>query len=137
MTKTGPCLTQSSDGAGDEVRFFSASDGTSIACTVIRPKTDPVAVVAFIHDIAVASRLYTPMADSLAGQGYIVIMMDIRGHGYSKGEPGDVPAGASLVKDARDFFPLRKRGGGGRTAPHRYGAQPRYVYMDGDIAVVL
>ena len=89
---------------GDEVRFFSASDGTSIACTVIRPKTDPVAVVAFIHGIAVASRLYTPMADSLAGQGYIVIMMDIRGHGYSKGEPGDVPAGASLVKDARDFF---------------------------------
>ena len=65
---------------GDEVHFFSASDGTSIACTVIRPKTDPVAVVAFIHGIAVASRLYTPMADSLAGQGYIVIMMDIRGH---------------------------------------------------------
>lgn len=88
----------------DEVRFFTASDGTPIACTVIRPQTDPVAVVAFIHGVAVASRLYTPMADFLAGQGYVVIMMDIRGHGFSHGEPGDVPGGASLLKDVRDFF---------------------------------
>lgn len=88
----------------DEVRFFTASDGTSIACTVIWPQADPVAVVAFIHGIAVASRLYTPMADMLAADGYLVTMMDIRGHGFSEGEPGDVPTGASLLKDARDFL---------------------------------
>ena len=87
-----------------EVRFFDAYDSTPIACTIIRPQTDPLGIVLVIHGIGVRAKAYLSLADSLAQKGYITYLMDIRGHGHSGGESGDAPTDSSLLKDARDFY---------------------------------
>jgi len=87
-----------------EVRFFDAYDSTPIACTIVKPQTDPLGIVLVIHGIGVRAKAYLSLADSLAQEGYITYLMDIRGHGHSGGESGDAPADSSLLKDARDFY---------------------------------
>ena len=89
---------------GEEVRFFTSFDGTELACTIVRPKTNSKATVLFIHGIGARAHLYLPMADHLAENGYTIYMLDIRGHGFSHGVPGHMPSKDAMQKDILHFY---------------------------------
>lgn len=82
---------------------FPTYDGTMLSYTFL-PNDSARFVVAIIHGIAAHSLLYVPLGDSLVASGGKVYLLDIRGHGVSAGEPGDVPDSETLAKDARAFF---------------------------------
>ena len=89
---------------GEEVLFFTSFDGTELACTIVRPKTNSKATVLFIHGIGARAHLYLPMADYLAENGYTIYMFDIRGHGFSHGVPGHMPSKDAMDKDILHFY---------------------------------
>ena len=86
-----------------EHRSFASYDGTRLSYTFMENDSARFAV-AFIHGIAAHSLLYLPLGDSLVAAGGRVYLLDIRGHGSSDGEPGDVPDDEALAKDAHAFF---------------------------------
>ncbi|MCS7211102.1 MAG: lysophospholipase, partial [Chloroherpetonaceae bacterium] len=86
------------------VCYFTSFDLTPIAYRLILPAKEPNMVVAFIHGIAAQSKLYLPLADSLARRGIATALLDLRGHGCSGGPRGDVPSLDALVRDVRLFL---------------------------------
>lgn len=86
-----------------EHRTFSSYDSTQLSYTFMEHDSARFAV-AFIHGIAAHSLLYVPLGDSLVAAGGRVYLLDIRGHGVSAGDPGDVPDDEALARDARAFF---------------------------------
>ena len=89
---------------GEEVRFFPTYDNIPLACTVIRPDVPKKGVVLFIHGLGARSNMYLPLADEIAENGYIIYLLDIRGHGYSHGVPGHMPSGNAMAKDIKHFY---------------------------------
>ena len=61
-------------------------------------------VVLFIHGIGARSNLYLPLADEIAKHGYKIYLLDIRGHGYSKGLSGHMPFKDTMAKDIKYFY---------------------------------
>ena len=88
----------------EEVRFFPAYDNVPLACTIIRPDTPKKGVVLFIHGLGARSNLYLTLADEFAANGYIIYLLDIRGHGYSHGVNGHMPSSDAMEKDIHHFF---------------------------------
>ncbi len=89
---------------GEEVRFFPSYDKTNLAVTVLHPKSELKGIVLFIHGVAARSKLYLPLADELNQSGFAVYLLDLRGHGWSQGEPGIVPNKNSISKDVSYFY---------------------------------
>ncbi len=90
--------------AGEEVRFFPSYDNVSLACTVMRPDKPSQGVVLFIHGLGARANLYLTMADEFVANGYIIYLLDIRGHGYSHGVSGHMPSSDAMEKDINHFF---------------------------------
>ena len=90
--------------SGQEIRFFTSYDNTSLACTVIHPEKPSQGVILFIHGIGARANLYLPLADELAANGYTIYLLDIRGHGYSQGVKGHMPTGDTMAKDIKHFY---------------------------------
>ena len=90
--------------SGQEIRFFTSYDNTSLACTVIHPEKPSQGVILFIHGIGARANLYLPLADELAANGYTIYLLDIRGHGYSQGVKGHMPTGDAMAKDIKQFY---------------------------------
>ena len=90
--------------SGQEIRFFTSYDNTSLACTVIHPEKPSQGVILFIHGIGARANLYLPLADELAANGYTIYLLDIRGHGYSQGVKGHMPTGDAMAKDIKHFY---------------------------------
>jgi len=88
----------------EEVRFFPSYDNIPLACTVIRSKTPQKGVILFIHGLGARSNIYLPLADQFAENGYIIYLLDIRGHGYSQGIKGHMPSSDSMGKDIHHFY---------------------------------
>ena len=89
---------------GEEVRFFPSYDNVQLACTIIHTKKAQRGAVLFIHGIGARSNLYLPLADELAKNGYNIYLLDIRGHGYSKGISGHMPSKDAMAKDIKYFY---------------------------------
>ena len=89
---------------GEEVRFFPSYDNVPLACTIIRAKKSTEGIILFIHGIGARSNLYLPLADVLAENGYTIYLLDIRGHGYSKGISGHMPSKDAMAKDIKHFY---------------------------------
>tara|TARA_Y100000590_G_scaffold462516_1_gene626826 strand:- start:1242 stop:2201 length:960 start_codon:yes stop_codon:yes gene_type:complete len=90
--------------SGEEVRFFPSYDKVQLACTIIHTKELQKGVVLFIHGIGARSNLYLPLADEIAKHGYKIYLLDIRGHGYSKGLSGHMPFKDTMAKDIKYFY---------------------------------
>ena len=90
--------------SGEEIRFFTSYDNTSLACTIIHPEKPSQGVILFIHGIGARANLYLPLADELAANGYTIYLLDIRGHGYSQGVKGHMPTGDTMAKDIKHFY---------------------------------
>ena len=89
---------------GEEVRFFPSYDNMPLASTVIRPEMPTKGVILFIHGLGTRSNVYLPLADELAANGYIIYLLDIRGHGYSHGVKGHMPSSDAMGKDIHHFY---------------------------------
>ena len=63
----------------------------------------PKGAVLFIHGLGARSNMYLTLADELATNGYIIYLLDIRGHGYSQGVRGHMPSSDAMVKDIKYF----------------------------------
>jgi alpha-beta hydrolase superfamily lysophospholipase len=61
-------------------------------------------VILFIHGLGARSNVYLPLADGLAEDGYIIYLLDIRGHGYSHGAKGHMPSSDAMGKDIQHFY---------------------------------
>ena len=89
---------------GEEVRFFPSYDNVPLASTVIRPEMQTKGVILFIHGLGARSNVYLPLADELAANGYIIYLLDIRGHGYSHGVKGHMPSSDAMEQDIHHFY---------------------------------
>ena len=89
---------------GEEVRFFPSYDNVPLACTVIPPDKPSKGAILFIHGLGARSNLYLTLADEFAANGYIIYLLDIRGHGYSHGVKGHMPSSDAMGKDINHFF---------------------------------
>ncbi len=89
---------------GEEVRFFPSYDNVPLASTVIRPEMPKKGVILFVHGLGARSNVYLPLADELAANGYIIYLLDIRGHGYSHGVKGHMPSSDAMGKDIYHFY---------------------------------
>ena len=89
---------------GEEVRFFPSYDNVPLACTVIHPDKPSKGAILFIHGLGARSNLYLMLADEFAANGYIIYLLDIRGHVYSHGVKGHMPSSNAMGKDIHHFF---------------------------------
>ena len=89
---------------GEEVRFFPSYDNVPLACTVMRPDEPSKGVILFVHGLGARANLYLTMADEFVASGYIIYLLDIRGHGYSHGVSGHMPSSNSMEKDINHFY---------------------------------
>ena len=89
---------------GEEVRFFPSYDNVPLASTIIRPETPKKGIILLIHGLGARSNMYLPLADELAANGYIIYLLDIRGHGYSHGVKGHMPSSDAMGKDIHHFY---------------------------------
>ena len=89
---------------GEEVRFFPSYDNVPLASTVIRSEMQTKGIILFIHGLGARSNVYLPLADELAANGYIIYLLDIRGHGYSHGVKGHMPSSDAMGKDIHHFY---------------------------------
>ena len=88
---------------GEEVRFFPSYDNVPLASTVIRPDMPTKGVILFIHGLGTRANMYLTLADEFAANGYIIYLLDIRGHGYSQGVRGHMPSSDAMAKDIKYF----------------------------------
>ncbi len=81
----------------------TAPDGVEIAYRVWRAETRPGVVahkaIVVIPGIGYHGVPYAVVSDFLSGDGYVVVAVDLRGHGRSGGMRGRVPTSAELVVD--------------------------------------
>ena len=89
---------------GEEVRFFPSYDNVPLACTVIHPDKLSKGAILFIHGLGARANLYLTLADEFAANGYIIYLLDIRGHGYSHGVNGHMPSSDAMGKDIHHFY---------------------------------
>ncbi len=89
---------------GEEVRFFPSYDNVPLACTVIHPETPSKGAILFIHGLGARSNLYLTLADEFSENGYIIYLLDIRGHGYSHGVRGHMPSSDAMGQDIHHFY---------------------------------
>ena len=87
---------------------FTTADGLKIVFRSWRPRSQPRAVVAIVPGFNSHSGYYTWAAGQLAGEGYAVSAIDLRGRGKSDGERFYVETFANYVADVAAFVQLAK-----------------------------
>lgn len=123
---------------------FAARDGTSLAYRHYDPtdRTGNKGTVVLVHGSSATSESMHPLAMTLAGAGYAVNALDVRGHGAS-GRKGSISYVGQIEDDISDFLdkvrpaaPLTLLGfssGGGFALRHAAGPQgdrfDRYVLL--------
>ena len=83
--------------------LITTSDGETLFVRRWDGRGDAPASVLIFHGITGHSGPYGPMvAEQLAGAGYDVYGLDLRGHGLSDGRRGDYPSGERLAMDLKE-----------------------------------
>jgi alpha-beta hydrolase superfamily lysophospholipase len=72
-----------------DTNFFIADDGTRLACSARYVRNSKIGVI-ILHGLAEHKGRYNEFAERLAGAGISVFAFDLRGHGASRGQRGDV-----------------------------------------------
>lgn len=77
---------------------------------------DAKAVVCLVHGMGEHSSRYEHVAQYLTDNGFVLLTMDLRGHGHSKGNRGHTPSYEALLNDveklldeADELFPGKKK----------------------------
>jgi pimeloyl-ACP methyl ester carboxylesterase len=82
---------------------ISMTDGYKLAADFIRrlkPTTTTPGLI-FVHDAGANRRAWNPMMVQMAGRGYSVLSVDLRGHGENPSMQGNPPASCSDMTDAQ------------------------------------
>lgn len=95
---------------------FRAADGVTLSGTIYVPDRHPAPAVVLVHMLHRSGGDWTPLAEPLRAAGFVVLAIDLRGHGASGGavDEGnlsvlvkDVAAGAAWLKSHPDVDPQR------------------------------
>lgn len=73
-----------------EFEFTSEHDGLVISAVIALPSGEPNGVVQLVHGMNEHKERYYPFMDYLAGEGFISVIHDNRGHGKSICSPDDL-----------------------------------------------
>ena len=93
---------------------YTAHDGTRLFTQAWLPDDEPKAVIFLIHGYAEHSGRYRHVGEFLAGRGYAVYTMDLRGHGQSDGFRADIDRYETYLDDLYGYFQEVKAANAGR-----------------------
>lgn len=85
---------------------FQSADGLKLYYQTWRPDKTPKAVVQIMHGFGEHSGRYTNVVNELVPRGYIIYIMDHRGHGKSEGIQLYVKKFDEYIEDQKIFFDL-------------------------------
>lgn len=108
---------------------WKSNDGISLFGQSWMPEGSPHAVINYVHGFRDHSSRFEKWALKLAGNGYGVIAIDLRGHGRSEGRRGYAPGFGSYIKDVHVLC---------TNAKELFGNSPHILYghsLGGTIAV--
>ena len=96
-----------------------ATDGLDLYGLGWEPDGEARAVVCLVHGLGEHCGRYAHVGAALAGAGYALMGIDMRGHGKSGGQRGHTPAYESLLEDIDRLL---------IEAEARYAGRPRFLY---------
>ncbi len=91
---------------------FKTPDGVQLYAQAWSPEGQPRAVIFLIHGLAEHSGRYAHVAAYLAGRGYAVHAIDLRGHGHSEGLRGYIDSLDVFIGDLYQHFKTVKAAAG-------------------------
>jgi alpha-beta hydrolase superfamily lysophospholipase len=78
---------------------WTSKDGLQLNAVLWKPKSEPKAVIAFVHGHGTHSRRYDDWFAHFVAVGFAVISFDLRGHGLSGGKQGTIHRYTEYVDD--------------------------------------
>ena len=93
---------------------LTANDGIKLHVRKWEPEEEPIGIVCLVHGIGEHSGRYSSLAHHLAGRGYALLAIDLRGHGESEGKRGHIKSYTALMDDITLLL-----NEGRRSYPHR------------------
>jgi alpha-beta hydrolase superfamily lysophospholipase len=98
---------------------FSVHDGANLFARVAEPATEARGIVVAIHGLGVHSAQFSFMEAAMTSSGYVVASFDMRGHGRSVGQRGDIVSFEHLFGDIDSFL---------CEIQNRYPGPPLFLY---------
>jgi alpha-beta hydrolase superfamily lysophospholipase len=80
--------------------FLRAADGTSLAAALYEPAQRPAPAVVLLHMLTRTRADWDATAERLRQAGFVVLALDLRGHGGSAGSPAPSGAVDAFIEDA-------------------------------------
>src|SRR5262249_59114742 len=105
------------------------ADKTRLYAQSWQPDGKAAGVVCLIHGLGDHSSRYAHVGAALAETGYVLVALDLRGHGKSQGARGDAASYDTQMDDIKRLL---------EEAGERYPALPRFLYghsMGGNLAL--
>ncbi|MBN1163230.1 MAG: lysophospholipase [Candidatus Krumholzibacteriota bacterium] len=87
----------------EEIQIRTA-DRVLLRGRVWRPGKDPRGTLCLVHGLGEHGGRYSHLAAFLNRHGYILLAIDLRGHGRSEGKRGHTPGYAAMLDDIRAFL---------------------------------
>jgi len=109
--------------------YWHAFDGTELYAQLWEPEGIKKAVICMVHGLGGHSGRHIEWAHKFAEKGYVVLAVDLRGHGRSKGKRGYARAYGHLIHDVGTLI---------KKAHKLYLGLPRILYgysMGGNLAL--
>lgn len=107
----------------------ASRDGVDLYLRQWTPSNEPKGVVCLLHGLGEHCGRYNHVADALKTENFVVIAMDLRGHGKSLGRRGDIPSYEAILDDIDLLL---------EEARTRYPHLPLFLYghsMGGNLAL--
>ncbi|TGN19838.1 alpha/beta hydrolase [Leptospira idonii] len=118
-----------------EESTFQNKDGGKIYYQVYRPKSGAKKVMVVHHGFGEHSGRYTNLLDAIADKGYVVYLIDARGHGRSDGRRGVITDFADFFADLKQLIDIAKQKEGVQKITllgHSMGAAVVFLYTGKD-----
>ncbi|BDA80383.1 lysophospholipase [Leptospira kobayashii] len=118
-----------------EESTFNNKDGGKIYYQVFRPKNGAKRVLVVHHGFGEHGGRYTNLLDAIADKGYVVYLIDARGHGRSEGRRGVVDHYTDFFADLKQLIGIAKQKEGVKKVTllgHSMGAVISFLYTGTD-----